>query len=635
MSLSKDWVAFCATSFIINNLGAKFVEPPVLDMTAVVEDSNCRTPLIFVLSSGVDPTSGLVQLADEVGMKNRFSALSLGQGQAPLATKLIKEGVKEGNWVYLANCHLSLSWMPHLDKLVEQLQSEEPHPDFRLWLSSNPTKGFPISILQAGLKMTTEPPKGLKANMKRLYGLVSERSFNRCKKPEKYKKLLFTLCFFHSVLIERRKFLQLGWNIPYDFNDSDFEVSENLLNMYLDEYDETPWDALKYLIAGVNYGGHVTDDLDRRLLHTYINDFFNENVLNTPFYKLSSLNDTYYVPKDGPYQHYKDYISLLPNVDHPAAFGQHPNADITSQIRETHMLFETLLSLQPQVSSVKGESTEEKVLGLAQDVKEHLPELIDYENTLSILAEERHAPMGVVLLQEILRYNKLIKLISSSLSDLERGIKGLVVMSEDLEEIFRCINEAKVPAMWSKAYPSHKPLGSWTRDLVQRVDQFFKWAHTGTMPLIFYLSYFTFPTGFLTAVLQTSARANSISVDTLSWDFIVQVLDDVNITGQPKDGVYIKGMFLEGAGWDRKNCCLVEANAMQLVCEMPTIHFKPAEIKKKPGRGMYACPCYYYPDRAGTAERASFVVSVDLKSGASTPDHWIKRGTALLLSLDA
>ena len=81
--------------------------------------------------------------------------------------------------------------------------------------------------------------------------------------------------------------------------DPDPQVSENLLNMYLDEYEETPWDALKYLIAGVNYGGHVTDDLDRRLLHTYINDFFNENVLNVPFYKLSSLNDTYYVPKDG------------------------------------------------------------------------------------------------------------------------------------------------------------------------------------------------------------------------------------------------------------------------------------------------------------------------------------------------
>ena len=65
----------------------------------------------------------------------------------------------QGNWVFLANCHLSLSWMPQLDKLVEQLQIEEPHPEFRLWLSSSPHPDFPISILQAGIKMTTEPPK--------------------------------------------------------------------------------------------------------------------------------------------------------------------------------------------------------------------------------------------------------------------------------------------------------------------------------------------------------------------------------------------------------------------------------------------------------------------------------------------
>ena len=67
--------------------------------------------------------------------------------------------VFQGNWVYLANCHLSLSWMPQLDKLVEQLQIEEPHPEFRLWLSSSPHPDFPISILQTGIKMTTEPPK--------------------------------------------------------------------------------------------------------------------------------------------------------------------------------------------------------------------------------------------------------------------------------------------------------------------------------------------------------------------------------------------------------------------------------------------------------------------------------------------
>lgn len=67
--------------------------------------------------------------------------------------------------------------------------------------------------------------KGLKANMKRLYNLVTEQRFTACRKQDKYKKLLFCLCYFHSVLLERRKFLMLGWNIPYEFNDSDFEAS--------------------------------------------------------------------------------------------------------------------------------------------------------------------------------------------------------------------------------------------------------------------------------------------------------------------------------------------------------------------------------------------------------------------------
>ncbi|CAB3995859.1 dynein heavy chain 2, axonemal-like [Paramuricea clavata] len=404
--------------------------------------------------------------------------------------------------------------------------------------------------------------------------------------------------------------------------------------MYLDDYEETPWEALKYLVAGVNYGGHVTDDFDRRLLMTYINDFFCDACLDTPYFKLSTL-PTYYIPKDGTLQSYREYISMLPNIDHPEAFGQHPNADIASQIIETKNLFDTLLSLQPQVASVggAGQTREQKVLDLAADVLKRVPEEIDYEQTAKIMADDP-SPLNVVLLQEISRYNKLLATIKSSLIELERGIKGLVVMSSDLEETFNCIYDVRVPPLWGKAYPSNKALANWTRDLVHRVDQFAKWASTAHQPVIFWLSGFTFPTGFLTAVLQTSARQNNISVDTLSWEFTVSTVDDSNITQYPKDGVWVRGLYLEGAGWDKKNAALIEADPMQLVCPIPTIHFKPVENKKKTGKGIYSCPCYYYPNRAGTSDRASYIVSVDMKSGAMMADHWVKRGTALLMSLD-
>ncbi|NP_001406856.1 dynein axonemal heavy chain 2 isoform 1 [Mus musculus] len=634
-SLRQDRVAFCVTSFIVSNLGSRFIEPPVLNMKSVMEDSTPRSPLVFILSPGVDPTSALLQLAEHTGMAHRFHALSLGQGQAPIAARLLREGVNQGHWVFLANCHLSLSWMPNLDKLVEQLQVEDPHPSFRLWLSSSPHPDFPISILQASIKMTTEPPKGLKANMTRLYQLMTEAQFTHCSKPAKYKKLLFALCFFHSILLERKKFLQLGWNIIYGFNDSDFEVSENLLSLYLDEYEETPWDALKYLIAGVNYGGHVTDDWDRRLLTTYINDYFCDLSLTTPFYRLSVL-DTYYIPKDGSLASYKEYISMLPSMDPPEAFGQHPNADVASQITEARTLFETLLSLQPQITPTRvgGQSREEKVLELAADVKQKIPEMIDYEGTRKLLALDP-SPLNVVLLQEIQRYNKLMKTILFSLTDLEKGIQGLIVMSTSLEEIFNCIFDAHVPPLWGKVYPSQKPLASWTRDLAVRVEQFETWASRARPPVLFWLSGFTFPTGFLTAVLQSAARQNNISVDSLSWEFIVSTVDDSNLVYPPKDGVWVRGLYLEGAGWDRKNSCLVEAEPMQLVCLMPTIHFRPAESRKKSAKGMYSCPCYYYPNRAGSTDRASFVIGIDLRSGSMTSDHWIKRGTALLMSLDS
>ncbi|KAB0795300.1 hypothetical protein PPYR_12139 [Photinus pyralis] len=630
-SVRQDRLSFCVMNFIINQLGPKFVEPPVLDVKAVFEESIPQTPLIFVLSPGVDPTGALISFADSLDMGDNFHTLSLGQGQAPIATRLITTGIKEGNWVFLANCHLSLSWMPKLDKIVETIQTAKVHPDFRLWLSSNPNPDFPLSILQAGIKMTTEPPKGIKANLKRMYQIITEDQFNLCQAREKYKKLLFGLCYFHAILLERKKFQQLGWNVIYSFNDADFEVSENLLSIYLDEYPITPWDALKYLIAGVNYGGHVTDDWDRRLLLTYIDQYFCEDSLSTPYYRLSSLA-TYFIPRDGSLQSYIDYINVLPNSDRPEAFGQHPNADITSLNSETRLMCETLMSLQIQASSSAAESKEEKVLQMAADVLLKIPSPIDYETTDKLIGAEK-SPLDVVLLQEIQRYNLLLVGIRLSLNELQKGIKGLVVMSSELEDIFVCIDEGRVPSPWLKTYPSLKLLGSWTRDLVGRVEHFLQWAETIKPPLFFWLSAYTFPTGFLTACLQTAARGMEVPIDTLGWEFTVLTVEEHAIVEKPPLGVYVKGLYLEGAGWDKKNAILIEPLPMQLVCAMPLIHFRPVEQLKKRTRGLYQCPAYYYPIRTGMQGWPAFVVAVDLKSGTENSDFWVKRGTALLLSL--
>lgn len=633
-ALRPDRVTFVATSFIVNTLGQRFVEPPPLDMNAVLGDSTPAMPLIFVLSAGVDPTRSLIEFAAKKGMGDRLKNLSLGQGQAPIAEAMIATARTEGHWVFLANCHLSLSWMPKLAKIVETMEEDPPHEDFMLWLSSSPTPQFPISILQAGIKMTTEPPQGLKANMKRLYASLTEDQFEQCQQAEKYKKLLLSLAFFHSVLIVRRKFQMLGWNVVYPFNDSDFIVSESILSLYLDEYEETPWEAMRYLISGVMYGGHVTDDRDRLLLMTYINDVFRDEALETGFEL--SYSDKYTIQPAGPLQDFADYVAQLPNMDPPEAFGQHPNADISSMIREATGMLGTLVSLQPIVASGGGQSNEDIVYDMAGDMAAKVPQRIDLVACQKLLKGDNN-PLNVVLFQEIERYNVLLGMIKAALVNVQKGVKGLVVMSSDLEDLFTAMLGGIVPELWKKTYPSQKPLAAWFRDLIERIAMFSEWAIKGRAPTIFWLSAFSFPTGFLTAVLQNAARNNNVAIDMLTWDFTVMHLDEANIKDVPVDGAYIRGLYLEGAGWDRTNGHLVEANPMELVQEMPVILFKPIEnAKGRVKKGCYACPLYYYPNRAGEggAKAWSYVISVDLKSGASSSEHWIKRGVALLMSLE-
>ncbi|XXQ31513.1 AAA+ ATPase domain-containing protein [Plasmodiophora brassicae] len=625
-----DRVVFAARRFVAKNLGPTFVEPPPMDLAQVYADSTPYTPVIFVLSPGVDPSAMLRDLAASSG--TTVEEISLGQGQEAPARRLLAQGLKTGFWVFFANCHLSISWMPELEALVDAYCNGEPaapHAQFRLWLSSDPHPAFPIPILQRGLKITTEPPKGLRANLLRLYAGLKPDRFASALRPLKYRKLVFSLCWFHAVLLERRKFGSLGWNIPYGFNDSDFAVCESILRLYLDEYEETPWEALKYLIAEANYGGRVTDDRDRRLLIVYVDQFFSEALLAKKAARLSPL-DTYYIPDDNDTAAVVTYIKSLPSTaDPPEAFGQHANADISSQMAETTTLLSTLLSLQPRTADAGGLSREDTTLALIDSLLEQVPAPIGGDQSNA----GDPNPLRIVLLQEVGRYNQLLGRVRSSLVNLRRGIKGLVVISPALEQVYDALYGGQVPDMWKTAYPSLKALGPWVRDLVLRIEQMAKWAADGP-PKVFWLSGLTFPTGFLTALLQSTARRNGVAIDDLSWEFTPVDLDEVAVTTMPKDGAYIKGMFLEGARWDMDKMTLADAGPMELECRMPIVHFKPVDNKRgRQGKGLYACPLYMYPVRTGTRERPSFMINVDLKSGAKDPTYWTKRGTALLLSL--
>lgn len=296
----------------------------------------------------------LSRLGEELGFKpgGKLKYLSLGQGMGPKAAELIEVAAARGLWVLLQNCHLLPGWLASLEKQLDGLG--KPHRDFRLWMTSEPTDRFPLGVLQRSLKVraacwwahamhagapaqrsacarvhacaaharmqlvarmqlsshalhtrvllrqvVTEPPNGLRLNLRQSYSKLSEEVLADCPHPG-FRPLVYVLGFFHAVVQvrggqggfrlrrrtlhaaaahgaptsqptlhahlahasaqERRKYGKLGWNVAYDFNETDFRISLALVNTYLGKAAGggapsgggdagIPWATLQYLIG--------------------------------------------------------------------------------------------------------------------------------------------------------------------------------------------------------------------------------------------------------------------------------------------------------------------------------------------------------------------------------------------------
>ena len=716
-------------------LGAKYCDPVTDTIEEVVSDSNSTTPMIYLLSAGSDPTDDIISFSRR--KKTSIAVVSMGEGQAPYAAKAIAQAAPVGTWVLLQNCHLGLDFISGaLERQLEALSSVKKNhtsnvtgssgsgeqkdsmtktsanggkedsgaaaagefesgvdPNFRLFLTTEPSVDFPISLLQMSMKVTNEPPAGLRAGLLHSYtSFVDQEKLERVDTPQ-YRALLFSLCFLHSTIMERRKFGALGWCIPYEFNLSDLSACARFLERHL-YHQAVSWPTLQYIVGEVQYGGKITDDMDRRLFTTFCEAWLTPTTLSPQFtFNPQQLvgkipdNFVYNVPDGLDVEAYRSYIQTFPDVDSPEMFGLHPNADMTYRTKEVNSLLSTIIETQPKsaagsspppgggVSEEKSEvdggdtpskkspkkskkkkkevipappTREDIVVEKAGELMQRLPnnfvediyrEQLDRQGGLGV-------PLNIFALQEVQRMDNVITVVRSTLTQIQLAIRGEVTLTSSLDKAIDSIFDARVPKQWMLT-PSGEELswlspnlGLWFTGLIDRQGELDRWL-SKARPSSYWLTGFFNPQGFLTAMRQEVTRAHA--ADRWALDdvqFHTEVTEFINSEAVKKpavEGALIHGLFLDGAAWSRAANTLVESEPKKLFATLPvlyvtaiTSHQKKGKAGEYGGFGPAITPVYKYPVR----QDRFLIFEVNLPTREVRPQMWILRGVALLCSKD-
>uniref|UniRef100_A0A671SP20 Dynein heavy chain 5, axonemal-like n=1 Tax=Sinocyclocheilus anshuiensis TaxID=1608454 RepID=A0A671SP20_9TELE len=611
-----------ARKYIMHSMGERYAEGVILDLEKTWEESDPRTPLICFLSMGSDPTDSIIALGKRQRIETRY--VSMGQGQEVHARKLLQHSMANGGWALLQNCHLGLHFM---DELMDTItETDSVHDTFRLWMTTEVHRHFPITLLQMSIKFTNEPPQGLKAGLKRTYG--GDQDLLDVSNMVQWRPMLYGVAFLHSTVQERRKYGPLGWNIPYEFNQADFNATIQFVQNHLDDIDikkGVSWNTVRYMIGEIQYGGRVTDDYDKRLLNTFAKVWFNENMFNPDF----NFYKGYSIPRCNSVDQYLQYVQGLPTYDTPEVFGLHPNADITYQSKLAKDVLDNILSIQPKDSSSGGGETREAIVGrLADDMLEKLPpDFVPSEVKLQTGMGPLQ-PMNIFLRQEIDRMQRVIVLVRNTLSDLKLAIDGTIIMSENLRDALDCMYDARIPARWKKV-TDPPPSGFFLPGGASGSYQFVEGTFNCPKPFWCYLRLHCPRWRGDQREITRANKGWALDRMVLCNEVTKWMKDD--ITQPPAEGVYVYGLYLEGAGWDRRNCRLIDSKPKVLFEMMPVVrmyaenNFLLSSMLGVKDPRLYSCPIYKKPVRTDL----NYIAAVDLRT-SHPPEYWILRGVALL-----
>ncbi|XP_035447293.1 dynein heavy chain, cytoplasmic isoform X4 [Spodoptera frugiperda] len=656
-----DRVIAAATQLVTAVLGAGYMAKAEteLDLASITETQlNATTPALLCSVPGYDASGRVDDMATE--LNKPLSSIAIGSAEGfNQAERAINTACKTGRWVMLKNVHLAPVWLVQLEKKLHSLQ---PHPNFRLFLTTEISPKLPVNLLRAGRVLVFEPPPGIRANLLRTFATVP--AARMMKQPSERARLYFLLAWFHGIVQERLRYVPLGWAKYYEFNESDLRVACDTLDTWIDATamgrtnlppEKVPWEALVTLLSQCIYGGKIDNSFDQRLLHSFLCKLFTPKSFEADFALVANVdgasgNQRHITMPDGNRRdHFLKWIEDLSDRQTPSWLGLPNNAEKVLLTNQGSDLVSKLLKMQQLEdeeelaynaaaqdhdavadSMVAGRPAWMKTLhATATNWLQLLPkELPTLRRTVENIKDplyrffEREVAAGASLLQQVLH----------DLRNVLSICQGEMKQTNETRAMVGALVRGMLPSSWRRyAVARGCTVQQWVGDFAHRVTQLAAVSDAVSaqgakrlQSIPVWLGGLLNPEAYITATRQCVAQANSWSLEELHLQVTIPDPGTPTENAQTEWSFSVTGLKLQGATVKGNRLLLTNTIMVDLPLTVLTWIRGP---ETSTGGQSLTLPVYLNSARS----ELLFTVRLPIAPGQE-PHAFYERGVALLTS---
>ncbi|CAH1637358.1 unnamed protein product [Spodoptera littoralis] len=656
-----DRVIAAATQLVTAVLGAGYMAKAEteLDLASITETQlNATTPALLCSVPGYDASGRVDDMATE--LNKPLSSIAIGSAEGfNQAERAINTACKTGRWVMLKNVHLAPVWLVQLEKKLHSLQ---PHPNFRLFLTTEISPKLPVNLLRAGRVLVFEPPPGIRANLLRTFATVP--AARMMKQPSERARLYFLLAWFHGIVQERLRYVPLGWAKYYEFNESDLRVACDTLDTWIDATamgrtnlppEKVPWEALVTLLSQCIYGGKIDNSFDQRLLHSFLCKLFTPKSFEADFALVANVdgasgNQRHITMPDGNRRdHFLKWIEDLSDRQTPSWLGLPNNAEKVLLTNQGSDLVSKLLKMQQLEdeeelaynaaaqdhdavadSMVAGRPAWMKTLhATATNWLQLLPQQLP---TLRRTVENIKDPLYRFFEREVAAGASLLQQVLHDLRNVLSICQGEMKQTNETRAMVGALVRGMLPGSWRRyAVARGCTVQQWVGDFAHRVTQLAAVSDAvaaqgakrlQSIPV--WLGGLLNPEAYITATRQCVAQANSWSLEELHLQVTIPDPGTPTENAQTEWSFSVTGLKLQGATVKGNRLLLTNTIMVDLPLTVLTWIRGP---ETSTGGQSLTLPVYLNSARS----ELLFTVRLPIAPGQE-PHAFYERGVALLTS---